>query len=280
MRLIKVTSWEMESVKAVCTTATGKIAVRTGKDIQVLDRSGTTRNTYDKLCDQHPNYYKWMSEMSTGKYLADLCEGCGEIRVVDMATRLVYTAYSSSPWSLSAMCSGPVEGPLLVWDDNTKAVIQLQWNEATKKLDEVRQVQVPGERVYHMCYMPNTDLVILTRCGTYPHYIHVVKAVKLHGGAGQLPVWQLKRKVLGKKINPWGVSCDSEGHLYVADGNNSRVLLSYGSTGEVVQELLQDVGLGCVEVVCCMSNPRQLMVKHYDYRIGRRFLTLYNVTSQ
>ncbi len=185
MRLTEVKSWKME-VQAMCMTAAGNVVVRTQKEIQVLDRIGATLTTYNKLCDKHPNNSKWITEITAGKYLADLCRGCGEIRVVDMATHHVYTAYSPSPCYLYAMCSGPGEGSLLVWDYIYKVVFQLQWNEATKKLDEVRRVHVQGDTVFYMCYMPHTDLVILSH-GCYSR----LQAVKLHG-AGQPPVWQLQ----------------------------------------------------------------------------------------
>ncbi len=276
MRLTEATSWEMESVEAMCTTAAGNMVVRTEKEIQVLDRMGASRTTYNNICDQHPYGRKCISEMSVGKYIADLCRGCDEIRVVDMATYNVYRAYSpSSTRSLHAMCSGPGEGSLLVWD-NRSEVIQLQWDESTKKLDEVRQVQVPWSSVYYMCYMPHTDLLILS----LDYFGHVVQAVKLQGGAGQPPVWQLQGEVLGKEMKPQGVSCDNEGHLYIADGHNSRVLLVNGTTGQAVQELLWDAGLDYVLDVCCMSNQRQLLVNYYDHPTERRTLKLYNVTLQ
>ncbi len=269
VRLSTERSWKMESVKAMCTTAAGNVVVRTWTEIQVLDRRGTT---YNNICDQHVGP-KWITEMIAGKYLADLCHGCGEIRVVDMATRHVYRACSPSrPLSLNAMCSGPGEGSLLVWDEMSQAVIQLQWDESTKKLNDVTRVPLPGYDVWYMCYMPHTDLLILSRDW------EVVQAVKLHG-AGQPPVWQLQGEVLGKEINPDGVSCDSEGRVYVADGSNSRVLVVNGNTGEVIQELLQDAGLGSVYKVCCLSNPHQLLVDHYPPPDRKPTLSLYNITS-
>ncbi len=271
VRLTKAKSWEMEMhVKAICTTAAGNIVVRTRKEIQVLDRRGTKLTLYNELCDQHPNNSKWITEMIAGRYLADLCFECRKIRVVDMATD---HAYRASIWSLWAMCSGPGEGSLLVWDDWSKAVIQLQWNEATKKLEEIwYRVQVPGDRVLYMCYIPHADLVILS-CG-----YKVVKAVKLRGDAGQPPMWQLQGEMLGKKIDPWGVSCDIEGRVYVADGCNCRVLIVNGSTGRPIQQLLQDARLGDIWKVCWLSNPRQLLVQHYPPPDKKCTLTLYNTT--
>ena len=264
----------------MCTTAAGNIVVRTKKEIQVLDRRHTTLTTYNNLCEQHPYDWKWICEMSAGKYLADLCcaSGCREIRVIDMATSHVYRAYSPSSCSLYAMCSGPGEGSLLVWEYWSQAVIQLQWNEATKKLDEFRCVEVPAADriVYNMCYMPHTDLVILKHDNRGEG---VLQAVKLQAGAGQPPVWQLKGEVLGKKINPQGVSCDSEGRVYVGDYGNSRVLVVNGNTGEVIQELLQGSGLGYVNRVCCLSNPHQLLVQHRPPSDLEHILSLYNITS-
>ena len=282
MRLTRVTSWKMGRVTAwdmnvldMCATAAGDIAVRMGYrsgEIQLCDRTGKTRTTYTGLCTCVCDN-KSISELIPGQYLAQFCENCNDIKVVDMVTHKVHKAYSGSSehTKLWGMCSGPVEGSLLVWDRNSKSVIELQWNEGKKQLKEVRrvhvQVQASGGWVLYMCYIPHTDLVILS------HY-DVVQAVKLHGGAGQTPVWQLKGEVLGKEIVPWSVSCDSEGRVYVADKWNSRVLLLNGYTGEVIQQLLQDTGLGYVSRVCCLSNPHQLLVKD-DYT-----LTLYNITSQ
>ena len=173
---------------------------------------------------------------------------------------------------LYAMCIAG-EGSLLIWDDKSKSVMQLKFNEQRKELEEVRpRVQLPGANVWYMCYMPHADLVILSR----GHY--EVQAVKLHG-AGQTPVWQLQGKVLGKKIYPYGVSCDAEGQVYVADMRNRRVLLLNGYTGEVIQKLLWDDGLGFVSKVCCLSDPHQLLVGDSQHSIVPTDLSLYNITS-
>ncbi len=272
-------------VDAMCATAGGDVAIRVGlgfgwliDEIKLCDRKGRTRTTYTGLCTRCGGYYKHISELIPGQYLAELCSatyGCNEIKVVDMVTHKVQRAYSgsSSSMKLHAMCSGPVEGSLLVADDKSQAVIQLQWDEGQKQLKEVRREQLPGSNVLHMCYMAHTDLLILSGGGRY------MQAVKLQAGAGQAPVWQLQGKVLGKEIKPRSVSCDSEGRVYVADGNNSRVLLLDGSTGEVIQQLLQDAGLEDVFNVCCLSNPHQLLVYHQPPPDKTPTLSLYNITS-
>ena len=278
MRLTHVTQWKM-SVGDMCTTAAGDIAIRMwgSGEIHLCYRTGRAHATYTGLCSCTYGS-KYISELIPGQCLAELCRNCNKIKVVDMVTHEIHKAYSGRSLSvkhvqLGRMCSGPGEGSLLVCDNKSTSVFQLQWNEGQKQLKEVRRVQVPGDDVCHMCYMPQANLVILS-C-----WDNVVEAVKLHGGAGQPPVWQLQGEVLGKEISPRGVSCESKGRVYVADEYNSRVLLLNGYTGEVIQQLLQDAGLGYVYRVCCMSNPHQLLVHHYPPPEEKPTLSLYNITS-
>ncbi len=277
--LTRVTHWKMV-VYDMCETTAGGIAVIMGsrKEIRMCDREGKTVTSCDKLCycKDTNGYGKDISELIAGQYLATSCGGyggCNTVKVVDTQTHEVISVYSGrdTGCKLQAMCTVG-EGSLLIWDYKSKLVIQLKFNEQRKVLEEVRKVQLPGDTVYYMCYMPHTDLLILRRGGG------VVEAVKLQGGAGQPPVWQLKGEVLGKKIDSQGVSCDSEGRVYVADYLNRRVLLLNGYTGEVIQQLLQDAGLGRVLRVCCLSNPHQLLV--YDWNEDDRYygkMNLYNV---
>ncbi len=265
--LTLVTDWKMERMADMCGTTAGGIAVRMrdkSPEIRMCDRGGGNVTTYNNMCECGTPF-KYISELIAGQYLAASCNRCNTVKVVDTRTHEVVSVYSCR--ELDVMCAAG-EGSLLIWDRKSQSAIQLKFNEQRKVLDEVRWgVHMPGHTVYYMCYMPHADLLILSRgC-------KVVEAVKLHGGAGQPPVWQLKGKVLGKEIDSWGVSCDSEGRVYVADGENSRVLLLNGYTSEVIQQLLQDAGLGTVYRVCCLSNPQQLLV----YDIGS--LSLYDITS-
>ncbi len=275
-----VTDWEM-NLADMCGTAAGEIAVRVGggsPEICMCDRKGKTVSTYNNMCECDTSF-KYISELIAGRYLAASCDmrGCNTVKVVDTRTHEVVTGYSGNDTGceLDEMCSAG-EGSLLILDDISKSVIQLKWNEENKVLDEVRQVQVPdGYTVSGMCYMPHADQLILIRG-------YSVEAVKLQRseGAGQPPVWQLQREVLGKRIYPGAVICDSEGWIYVAELDNSRVLLLDGYTGEVIQQLPQDARLGrYVSRVCCLSNPNQLLVGHggSSYSLPDT-LTLYDIT--
>ncbi len=286
MSLTCVTHWEMVAgVDDMCATTAGGIAVRMGDKspkIRMLDREGKTVTTYHKLCKCRgflsPSC-KYISELIAGQYLAASCAyyGCNTVKVVDTRTHEVVSVYSGrdSGCDLRALCTAG-EGSLLIWDVKSQSVIQLKYNEQRKVLEEVRpRVQVPGDNVRYMCYMPHADLLILSRRDKNYGTNRVVEAVKLHGGAGQPPVWQLQGEVLGKKIEPCGVSCDSEGRVYVADGDTSRALLLNGYTGEVIQQLLQGTGLEDVFNVCCLRDPHQLLVYNYN----KDYMYLYNVDT-
>ncbi len=288
MSLTRVTHWKMK-VSDMCDTTAGGIAVRMGyvdgswsPEIRMCDRRGGNVTTYNNMCDCFISY-KYISELIAGQYLAASCGRCNTVKVVDTRTHEVVSVYTPvyihqciyTGCELWAMCTAG-EGSLLIWDNNSQSVIQLKFNEQRKELYEVRRVKLTGDYVLCMCYMPHTDLLILSRGG----YNGVVQAVKLHGDAGQPPVWQLEGKVLGKKIDPAGVSCDSEGRVYVADGPNRRVLLLNGYTGEVIQQLLQDAGLERVLRVCCLSDPHQLLVYHNPPpHHNSPTLSLFNISS-
>ena len=286
--LTHVTDWNMTwmGVKDMCATTAGEVAVRMAignysGEIRIMDRQGKMVTKCDKLCGCG-TLFKYISELIAGQYLAASCGGytCNNVMVVDTRTHEVVSVYSGrgTGCELGAMCAAG-EGPLLIRDDKSKSVIQLKFNEQRKVLDEVRRVNVPGDNVRHMCYMPHADLLILNRSDS-SGWNSVVEAVKLHGGAGQDPVWQLQGEVLGKKIQPMGVSCDSKGRVYVGDRGNRRVLLLNGYTGEVIQPLLEDARLGTVSRVCCLSNPHQLLVGHGSNLYTPDTLSLYNITSQ
>ncbi len=191
---------------------------------------------------------------------------CNDIKVVDMVTHDLLNAYSGyGPGHHArlggAMCSAGKSGSVLAWADY-KVVIELRWNEETKLLDEVRKARLPisqnSQSVAYMCYIPQTDLVVLMWSG-------MVHAVKLDG-SDHSPVWQLQGELLGKVVpRPYGIRNDSEGRVYIGDHNNKRVLLVNGYTGEVMQQVGKEAGFGLVSNLCCLDNPCQLLMKHWGF---------------
>ncbi len=268
----------------MCGTSAGNIAFRIKyENIYLCDRKGQTLTTYTILCEHFAD--KYIRELIAGQYLAELCRECNEIKVINMIkiekennenendddsenekeedTEII-KGYSGSSGNnkLQALCAGPREGSLLVWDSQGRSVIQLQWNPNTKQLDEILKVFVPIDNVSQICYVPKADLVVLMSG-------QIVQAVKLQKGC-QPSVWEIQGKVLGKEFCPKGVSSNTEGKVYIAD-KNKRVLLVNAYTGEVLLERLTTKA-GHVFNLCCLSNPSQLLLYH-GYK-----LTLYNTS--
>ncbi len=267
-------------------------------NIDLCDRKGQKLTTCTNLCGHYGQAY--ITELIAGQYLVELCLECNEIKVVNMvkiekekennendvdndSERSDYDSrscgserekemeedteiiigYSGSSGKLHALCAGPKDGSLLVWDSKGRSVIQLQWNPNTKQLDEILKVLVPIDNVSQICYVPQADLVALISG-------QIVQAVKLQEGY-QPSVWEIQGKVLGKEFCPKGVSSDTEGKVYIAD-KNKRVLLVNAYTGEVLLERLTKAGLRNLSNLCCLSNPSQILL--YDSYWDN--LTLYN----
>ena len=170
----------------------------------------------------------------------------------------VFKAYSVAPGFYRTICPGP-KGTLLV-AGHYQSLLQLQLDEKARKLHLVRQVQLlPFGKIEHMCYVAKNDLVILSS------YCRIT-AVKLDTGAKEAkPVWQLMGLVNGRQIDPQGITSDGKGRVFVADGDNSRILVLEASSGEVLQILLDDKHLGKVFDVCCLGQagqPDQILLKH------------------
>ncbi len=117
-------------------TGAGLVAVRTHgeDDIQLRGRQGTIHATYKNFCTCRA-YLKYIAEIPDG--LAELCQACNEIKVVNMVTRKMCKAFSGSGRELKVMCGFSVDKSLLVWDDKSKCVIHLKWDASTENLKKV-----------------------------------------------------------------------------------------------------------------------------------------------
>ncbi len=142
-----------------------------------------------------------------------------------------------------------------------------------------------------MHLIPGTDVLILI----IPYGRHYVKAVKLPTITDQSPMKQLMGKLFGNQppantmwklegivlrwtIHPDAISSDRQGNVYITDWINNRVLVVNGLTGDVHQELTKwKKGKGCVNHLCCLDNPSQLVV-YQTTGNPPGTLSLYNIT--
>ena len=87
----------------------------------------------------------------------------------------------------------------------------------------------------------------------------MLKAVRLSNGETE---WEVAGLVEGKEMKPYGICSDTEGRIFVADGQNSRVVVLDNQNGECIQSLLMGERMGDVFDVCWTDTQPQLIVRH------------------
>ena len=103
-----------------------------------------------------------------------------------------------------------------------------------------------------------------------------VRAIHLESGS---QVWELQGQVDGHLLLPGGVSADMQGHIYIADTTNRRLLV-VNIAGHVVQSLLNMPGsISMVRPHGVYVDKRQdkLLIKHMTD--GRWVITVFSITQ-
>ncbi len=147
------------------------------------------------------------------------------------------------------MCPGP-DGSLLVL--TKKEMLRLRWNSSDAKYELVKKARSPMKNVDDMYYVQGTGLLV---CSSSQR--KRVQAFDLDTGLLQ---WQFDQKVCGQDPNPFGLSSDSVGKIYVADGKNERLLVLDSTSGKLIQVLLKGTKLGRTWNVSCMSAEPQFTI--------------------
>ncbi len=102
---------------------------------------------------------------------------------------------------------------------------------------------------YDESSMPG-GLVIVTYLDS--HYIGAMSLTTRH------LVWRVQGEVEGKMCDPRGVTSDGVGRIYVADGNNGRIIILRARDGCVMQVL--NLGLYCIWQVAWRPTQPHLML--------------------
>ena len=91
-------------------------------------------------------------------------------------------------------------------------------------------------------------------------------------------MWEVVGEVAGKEIKPYGVCSDNDGNVFVADGNNERVLVLDSKTGQLLQVLLQEEKTGDIFDVCWTENQPQLTIRHGEPKAIKQ-ISCYNTVN-
>ena len=238
---------------------------------------GELINTWPALpCpEKHGGYNNFLLEIfiDSKQYLAVSCYHykCKEISLYSLPSGDVQSVYKGKPGEETvkpqAMCLGP---------DNTILANDLSGD---------------GKSVGHFRWNGN-ELVIMKTIATeikYPYSVHysegrvftcqwlgqVICAVDYTSGE---TLWKVQGEIHGKPCDPHGMCSDTQGRLYVADGNNERVLVLQASTGLIIQAIDME-GVGAILSIAWCSTQPHLVVRHkWGGEDKKEEISYYNIT--
>ena len=175
---------------------------------------------------------------------------CEKIRLYNMKTREITTAFHDPRYYPGCMCQGEADQIYVVHSVKGRfPILQLNCSQPQFTLEKTIQSQM--EKYYAFCYIPSHRLIVVSD-------LNLVRAVSCDT---EEKVWELKGEVQDTQCNPFGMvySPDHQA-LLVADGRNSRVLVVNPGDGSVRQVVQLGADVGCVSELCLHN---QLLVVHH-----------------
>ena len=167
------------------------------------------------------------------EYLAISCELCKDIKLVDLETLDITTAFSNDQ-KLGKMCKGWHK----IYVEVSRSFLELDCS--STKFTKMRQIYLEAwDDAFRkdVCYIPSPHNMILT--ATWNTLEKGGKIVSASLDDASKTVWHLSDKVVYPKvITPSGVVYSSRHDtLLVVDENNRTVWVLNSSTGEVLQNI-------------------------------------------
>ena len=144
-------------------------------------------------------------------------------------------------------------------------LLQLEWREDREELKLIHRIQTGVKIAWEMCYMEQSNILFITSKQD-------IKAINPETGS---VLWEFTLDAEDKSLDPRRVCHDLDGRIYVADGENKRLILLNGETGELMQVLVKDEKIGWIFEACWTNTAPQLTVHHGGSRIST-----YNVAEE
>ncbi len=241
---------------AIC----GKITKQSLPAVHIYNAEGTVKSCVQTPeCSKQDEHGHCMLETNLGrcKYFAISCPLKREVWFVNFETNSVRSVYRDKIGRgpmLGYMSSGP-NNTIFACDGRTlsRHVAEfIQVNDETLTLSKMIKVQGVCSPPNTVCYTETRKgpLLITGHCGE-----HVICATNLENGRSQ---WQVKGEVAGEVCRPLGI-CNGKGRLYVADGDNKRVLVMDGATGGYIQSIDQPIGGSIWDVAWSQRQPHLVL---------------------
>ena len=207
-------------------------------------------------------------------YIAAACDApnCGQISLYNPNTRntaLIYRARNEDRFCPGAMAHGPHNTVIAVNNrpgSHSIAVLDITNPEITLKRHIPCSIDVPNSIVF-----TREGLVITSKCTD-----HIVSATSLSSGQ---TVWETGREpIAGKLCEPHGLALDQDGRLFIADGDNSRIVILEASSGAWLQTLMMP-DLGKIIDISWNQLSSQITVRHNVAYSDRECLSTYQVQA-
>ena len=186
--------------------------------------------------------------------LAVSCQKCHMIRLYNIKTREITTAFHNSSYYPACMCQGEADQIYVVHKVKGPVPI-LQLNCSQPQFTLEKTIQSGMETWYDICYIPSHRQIAISSV-----HLGVVRAVSCDTEEN---AWEIQGEIQSAQCLPHRMVY-SPGHqaLLVADGGNHRVLVVNPGIGSVIQVLQLGADVGVVAELCL--HNQQLVVHHTD----------------
>ncbi len=214
--------------------------------------------TQSGLCE-HTEYIDLLPVMVQKKQLLAMsCLSCQKIRLYNMKTREITTAFNDPSYYPGQMCEGDGDQIYVVHPQVMSGfpILQLSCSQPQFSLQKTIHSRMKG-CYYAICYIPSHRLIVISN-----HTPGIVRAVSCD--TDQID-WELQGEVQGVQCTPHEMVY-SPGHqaLLVVDGTNHRVLVVNPGDGSVRQVVQLSAEMGSVAELCL--HNQQLVVHHLQGR--------------
>ncbi len=205
-------------------------------------------------------------------YIAAACDApnCGQISLYNPNTRntaLVYRARNEDRFCPGAMTHGPQSTVIAVNNrafSHTLAVLDITNSEIILRQHIPCCIDVPNSIVF-----TREGLVIASKSTD-----NIVCATSLSSGQ---TVWVTGiEPIAGNLCEPHGLALDQDGRLFIADGDNSRVVILKASTGALLQTLMMP-DLGKIIDISWNQLSSQITVRHNVSYSDKEWLSTYQI---
>ena len=205
---------------------------RTGS---VVKEIGTRCDHYSSICEfpMDPNY------------VIEACSQCNQITMYNINDGEIKTVINVC--KPSGVCTGMADSVLVINEDG--CVSKFEYNKDKEKLSLKSTILTNVKRVRQICYIEQDDVLIIISEGQY-----IISALNLSNSS---TLWQAPQEI---EVIPELVCCSDDGKIYACHIDHERLLVMDCMTGELLQILLLEKGLGFVRAMCWIGTQPQLAV--------------------